>query len=213
MNWKSLLLVTTLASGAALANFDSKSNGEHITLSGTVRDVKANSFHLKTGNKDILVEMDDYNKWSADGFKLVNGDQVVVNGRIDQDFLEKKKIEAGSVYVKNINTTFYADSADEEDLPYVPSTYLSIKTLPEGAQADIQGQVTDVSGREFTVDTGVRKVTVDTQKMLYNPLDERGFTKLKKGDRVRVSGVVEDNFFENKELSANSVLELPVKNL
>lgn len=210
---KTLLLSSVLISGSAVANFASKTDGEAITISGKVSNVKAHSFTLKTGDRDILVEMDDHSNWIADGFKLVNGDEVVVTGRVDQDFLEKKKIEAGSVYVKNINTYFYASSADEEDYSYIPMTYGYFKTLPEGAQVDIQGKVTKVDGRELTVDTGLRKITVDTKSMMFNPLDKTGFTKIDVGDRVRVSGEVQDEFFDSKEVSANSIIELPVKTL
>lgn len=213
MKLMTIFLSTLALTGAASANFDSKVNGEFITVSGKVSDVKANSFKLQTGDKSIFVEMDDYNNWTADGFKLVNGDQVVVNGRVDKDFLEKKKIEAGSVYVKGINTYFYASSADEEDFKYIPTTYSYFSSLPAGASVDLQGTITNVSGREFTVNTGLRDVTVDTSKLLFNPLDEKGSTKLTKGDRVRVSGEVEDSFYDSKEVSANTLIELPTTSI
>jgi uncharacterized protein YdeI (BOF family) len=204
------LLITgmTLASFNSIAAFSDKSNGEWVTLSGKVSGVSARSFILQVDGKKIPVEMDDYG-WGADGYKLVNGDQVVVSGRIDKDFLEKKKVEAGSVYVKNLNTYFYANPADEEDLLYIPTTYSYFSTvLPEGASVDLQGKVTSVSGREFTVDTGFRKVTVDTKSLLYNPLDNVGYTKIKVGDRVKVSGKVQDDLFDTKEVSANFLTKL-----
>ena len=77
---------------SALAGISDKTNGEFVTLSGKVTSVSADWFKLKTDKKTILVEMDDYD-WDVDGYKLVKGDQVVVNGRVDHDFLEKKKIE------------------------------------------------------------------------------------------------------------------------
>lgn len=203
--------IFALTVSTAFADIANKTNGEFVTLSGKVSDVKANSFTLNTNNNKVMVEMDDYSSWVADGFKLVNGDQVVVNGRVDKDFLEKKKVEAGSVYVKNIDTYFYASSADEEDLTYLPTTYSLVGSLPEGAQIDLQGDITKIQGREMTVDTGIRKIVVDTGDMGYNPLDNKGFTKLNVGDRVRVSGQVEDNLFETKEVAASYVTELPTK--
>jgi len=152
-----------------------------------------------------------YDRWASDGFKLVNGDQVAVYGRIDQDFLEKKKVEAGTVYVKNIDTYFFANSDDEEDFTNIPNIYSYVTTLPEGVLIDLQGKITKISGSEFTVDTGLRRVNVDTKKMTYNPLDKIGFTRLSIGDRVRVSGRVEDNIFESKEVSANYLTKLSSK--
>ncbi len=201
--------IFTAMTSLAFGELAGKSNGEFVTLSGKVSDVKPHSFTLTTNGNKVLVEMDDYSSWIADGFKLVNGDQVAVSGRVDKDFLEKKKVEAGSVYVKNIDTYFFASSDDEEDFTYVPTSYSLIGTLPEGAQIDLQGKITNVQGREFTVDTGIRKIVVDTQSMTYNPVDNKGFTKLNVGDRVRVSGKVEENLFEAKEVAANYVTELP----
>jgi uncharacterized protein YdeI (BOF family) len=206
MKWTSII-ATALISFSAFAGFSDKTNGEWVTLSGKVSGVTARTFDLNVDGKKIPVEMDDYG-WGADGYKLINGDQVVVSGRVDKDFLEKKKVEAGSVYVKSLNSYFFANSADEKDLLYIPTTYSYYSTLPEGASVDVQGKVTSVNGREFTVDTGFRKVTVDTKSLLYNPLDKVGFTKIKKGDRVRVSGKVQDDLFDTKEVSANFVMNL-----
>lgn len=195
------------ASQMAFAALEKKANGEFVTISGKVTKVTPTTFNMNVDGKSILVEMDDYD-WDADGYKLAKGDQVVVAGRVDKDFLEKKKVEAGSVYVKGLNTFFYANSDDEEDLVYIPVIYSYVATLPEDAHVDLQGKVTDVSGREFTVDTGFRKVTVDTKDLIYNPMDSIGFTKIEKGDRVRVSGRVDDAFLDGKEVVANSVTEL-----
>lgn len=207
MKW-TILATTVLISASAFAGFSDKTNGEFVTLSGKVNEVKADSFKLNVDGKKILVEMDDYG-WSADGYKLMNGDQVVVSGRVDKDFLENKKVEAGSVYVKNLDTTFYSNSSDEEDVvPFIMTSYTLVPALPEGAAVDVQGKITKVDGREIVVDTGLRKVTVDTNEMLYNPLDTVGFTKLAVGDRVRVSGKVDKDYFDTKEIDAISVTEL-----
>lgn len=189
------------------AGFSDKTNGEFVTISGKVSDVKADSFNLNVEGNKILVEMDDYG-WAADGYKLVNGDQVVVSGRVDKDFLEKKKVEAGSVYVKNIDSYFFANSSDEEDVPVITTTYTLIPTLPEGASVDLQGKITSVKGRELVVDTGTRKVTVDTKELIFNPLDKEGYTKLSVGDRVHVSGKVDKDYFDTKEVDAKFVTEL-----
>ncbi len=196
--------------GATSSKFDRKVNGEFITISGKVSNVKADSFNLKTEGRTIFVEMDDYD-WDADGYKLVNGDRVVVTGRIDHDFLERKKIEAGSVYVKGINTYFFASSDDEEG-PGNYSTYLypdysGLKMLPENTHAHLSGTVTKINGRKFTLDTGLRKVVVDTSNLIYNPLDNVGYTQVDKGDFVSVSGSVDENFFGKKELDAGYVVE------
>jgi len=80
--------------------------------------------------------------------------------------------------------------------------------LPENASATTNGTVTSTSGRKFTIDTGLRKVTVDTETLIYNPLDKVGYTRISKGDFVKVSGTIDETFFGKKELKASYVVEL-----
>lgn len=90
----------------------SKPNKTWISISGSVKDVNPDSFTLDYGKGVITVEMDDGGR-DADGYKLIKGGKVTVNGMIDDDFFEATKIEAGSVYVENIGTYFYASSIDD----------------------------------------------------------------------------------------------------
>lgn len=184
-----------------------KTDGEFVTISGKVTTVAPDFFKVKMRDETILVEMDDYD-WDADGYKLALGDRVVVTGVVDHDFLEKKKIEAGSVYVKNINSYFYANSDDEEDYPYVSTTYFMMSELPDNASVDLKGRVVEVDGREFVLDTGFRKVTIDTSDLIYNPMDDKGYTQVDLGDRLRVTGLVDDQFFDGKEIMANFISEV-----
>lgn len=200
-------LITIIFSVNLFAALEKKDNGEFVRISGEVTKVTADYFHLKTDSDKIVVEMDDYD-WDADGFKLIKGDDVVVTGFVDNDFLENKKIEAGSVYVKSIDSYFFASSADEESAPYISIDYSVIDDLPENTVVDIQGKVTNINGREFTLDTGLRKVTVDTEDLIYNPMDNVGFTEVNKYDRIRVSGIVDNDYYDTKELDASYISEL-----
>lgn len=206
------IFVSCLAfSLSAYSGVSDKVDGEFVTLSGEVIAVSPNSFQLDVGENIILVEMDDYD-WDSDGYKLVKEDKVVVTGRVDHDFLQRQKVEAGSVYVKGLDTFFYANSTDEEGdfhfYPNVPTVYVDVPDIPEGANVEMQGVVTKVDGREFTLNTGLRKVVVDTDDLIYNPMDNAGYTQIDKYDRVRVSGSMEETFFDDKELSAKSISEL-----
>ena len=59
--------------------------------------------------------MDDGDR-DADGYKLLPGDKALVSGMVDDDMFEATSIEAYSVsvFVGNINTTFYASPVDED---------------------------------------------------------------------------------------------------
>lgn len=179
-------------------------DGTWITISGEVGAVDPDHFTLDYGDGLVVVEMDDGDR-DADAYKLLQGDKVTVAGRIDDDFFEATTIEASSVYVENLGTTFFASSVDEETSEGLVAT-LSVPVVV--AKTSIQGTVTDVDDHEFSVDAGVADVRVDVKEMPYNPLDDEGYQKIDVGDRVRVSGDIDSNLFEGKELIADTVIEL-----
>lgn len=175
-----------------------------ITLSGEVESVDRDSFMLDYGDGYILVEMDDGDR-DADAYKLLEGDKVTVSGQIDDDFFETTKIEASSVYVENIGTTFFASSVDEETSEGLVAT-VSVPVVV--AETVVQGTVTDVNTSEFTVDAGLHNMRVDVSDMPYNPLDDEGYQKIDVGDRVRVSGDIDSDLFEGRELVADTLIKL-----
>jgi len=174
-----------------------------ISISGTIEHVERDAFTLDYGEGIISVEMDDGDR-DADGYKLMEGDKVTVNGRVDDDLFETTTIEASSVYVEGIGTTFYASAVDEEDA----YALVTITTPIVVSATVVEGRVTDVNDEEFSVDTGPRQIRIDVSEMPYNPLDDKGYQKLQKGDRVRVGGHMEDDFLEGRELMADSVVTL-----
>ena len=177
----------------------SKPDDSFISINGTVQSAKADSFVLDYGEGVITVEMDDWD-WYREGYKLLNGDDVTVYGRIDDDLFEVAKIEADSVYVTGLNSFFFANDADEEDIAYV--------NLVAATTAAIQGRVTDIDGREFSVNTGSGTLRVDTSSMPYNPLDKQGYQQVEEGDRVSVVGALTPGFFSEREIKADAVMTL-----
>lgn len=177
-------------------------DGSWVQLSGKVTHTSDDSFMLKYGSNQIQVEMDDWD-WYPEGRLLLKGDQVTVHGRVDNDLFETKSIEASSVYVKGLNTFYYADSADEESWRY-PLLALP----PDGSWIEVNGIVKEINGREFTLNTGWKTLAIDTTHLGYNPLDNKGPQKVEKGDYVRVSGSVDDNVFKQKEIIASSIITL-----
>lgn len=178
--------------------------GTWISISGTVESVGADQFVLEYEDTDhygealITVEMDDGDR-DADAYKLVPGDTVTVNGIIDDDFFELRTIEASSVHVENLDTWFYASAVDEED------TFITVPVVTAVPSATVQGTVTSVGDEEFTVDSGVREITVEVDELGYNPLDEMGYQQIEIGDLVTVTGYLDDDFLEGRELVATSV--------
>lgn len=175
-----------------------------ISLNGTITSVTDSTFNLDYGDGKVTVEMDDWDSF-GDALVLADGDNVTVYGEVDKDFQESAKLEASSVYVKDLNSYFYASSADEEEVGE-----WAIDVDPDVGDITYIGTVETVNeiSEEFTIDTGVLEMTVDTSPLLYNPLDEEGFQQIETGDRVSVEGVIDSDYFEGSELRADSVVTL-----
>lgn len=193
---------TLFALPAVAVNPYAMEDDSWISINGEVTSVTADAFELDYGDGQIIVEMDDGDR-DADGYKLMMGDEVRVSGMIDDDFYDLTTIEASSVYVKNIDTYFYASAMDEEDIGY------SIIS-PSVTDTVVQGTITsvDVNGEQFTLDSGLQELTVEVDELTYNPLDDEGFQQLDVGDRVSVQGSIDHDFFEGRVFEANYVTTL-----
>mgnify|MGYP000508860024 FL=1 len=193
---------TLFALPAVAVNPYAMEDDSWISINGEVTSVTADAFELDYGDGQITVEMDDGDR-DADGYKLMMGDEVRVSGMIDDDFYDLTTIEASSVYVKNIDTYFYASAMDEEDIGY------SIIS-PSVTDTVVQGTITsvDVNGEQFTLDSGLQELTVEVDELTYNPLDDEGFQQLDVGDRVSVQGSIDHDFFEGRVFEANYVTTL-----
>ncbi|MFP4076426.1 MAG: DUF5666 domain-containing protein [Halochromatium sp.] len=204
MTTSALALALTGATATWAADPAVAPDDSWISVSGTVESVAADAFVLDYGEGLMTVEMDDGDR-DADAYKLVSGDKVTVSGRIDDDLLEARTIEASSVYVENIGTTFYASPIDDEAINDV---LVTVETPVVISEMTVQGQVTEVDSDSFTVDAGLRKVHVDVDQMSYDPLDDEGYQKIEVGDRVSVTGQIDDGLFEGRKLVADSVVTL-----
>ena len=176
-----------------------------ISVSGEDAAAGPDRFTLDYGAGLIAVEMDDYDP-GADAAPLAAGDEVTVYGHVDDDFYEMRTIEASSVYNADTNTFHYASPADE-DLDMVLYSYPAVAWAGPGVT--VSGIVQSVDGREFVLDHALGyDIEVDTASMDYNPLDDEGVQQIDAGDRVSVSGTIDEGFFDNTELSADSILVL-----
>lgn len=197
-------LILTPTIGATAENPYLKADESWITISGTVEGVTPDSFTLDYGDGMITVEMDDGDR-DADGYNLLRGDEVSVIGRIDRDFFESTSIEASSVYVKNIGTTFFASSVDDEDWSAFTESVTSPMSM---SSTSIIGEVTGVGANEFTVNSGFSAMRVDVSGLSYDPLDAEGYQKIEVGDIVKVVGTIEPNLFTGREIEADLIVEL-----
>jgi hypothetical protein len=172
-----------------------------VSLQGHVKKVAPDRFELDYGEGVITVEMDDGDR-DADAYKLIAGDKVSVVGRIDNDLFESTTIEASSVHLHEVGTTFFASAVDEEDVD------LAVGMPMDMAATTVRGTVDAVGEDRFTLDTGATKLTVTTGELGYDPLDDEGYQKVETGDRVSVSGDIDERFFGGAEMSASRIVLL-----
>lgn len=175
-----------------------------MSLTGTVTSTTPDSFKLDYGQGMITVEMDDWDNF-GDAWPLMDGDEVTVYGEVDQNLFAKTTIEAGSVYVDDLNTFFYASAADEEEYG---QWVVSVDVEP--GEITYIGTVESVNAETntFTIDTGAMELSVDTSTLLYDPLDDEGFQQIDVGDRVSVDAVIDADFIGDQDLLAESIVTL-----
>jgi len=195
---------TAAENGTSSPNPYARPNDSWISISGRVVQPTFDSFTLDYGDGTVIVEMDDWDP-DRDARGLMDGDKVTVYGEIDDDLFELTTIEASSVYVENLNTYFYASSADEEEaVTWILTTPIAV------GEVTVRGSVleTDPMAETFTLDTGLRELTIDTAELDYNPLDDLGYQQIARGDRVSVVGDIDRSFIEEQRLDARSIITL-----
>lgn len=210
VNWMTrsiaLIGVLSLTGNAAMADTNPYLTPDDtwITISGTIDTVSADSFTLDYGDGAVIVEFDDGDR-DADAYKFIDGDKVTVSGKIDDDLFEATTIEASSVFVESINTTFFASAVDEESSRTLV-TAVSIPVVP--SETTLHGTVTKVKSDQFQLDTGDQKIMVNVEEMVFDPLDDQGFLKINKGDKVKVHAEMDSDFFDDQQLDATAIIKL-----
>lgn len=175
-----------------------------LSLSGTVTNATSDGFTLDYGDGVVAVEMDDYDAW-PEAYLLADGQNVAVVGKIDDDLFELTSIEAATVYVAGLNTSFSANAADEETIGDV-----AFYRLPDLSNVVLEGIVKDVDAddEEFTLTAGGASYEVSTEELGYNPLDDDGYQQISNDDRVRITGTLDAESLDSREFEATSIVTL-----
>lgn len=200
-----LSTLTALASASCLAltsahaqNPYSTGEGDYITLSGTVNDVGDDHFTIDYGANVIEVEFEDAGLFEEPAEALYPGDKVTVDGEVEDEFFEGRIISANTVYVRGDSTVYGGD--DKMSSIFFVDPYPTQEMT--GTYVSLDGEVESIRNREFQLDVAGTTVSVDTAEMDQNPLDDEGRQQVMRGDRVTVVGTLDDNLFDEPELSA-----------
>ncbi len=183
------------------ANISARSEGDAVSVTGTVESASGNTFVMNYGSGKINVDMGGWDWYSNEAEKLTAGEKVTVTGTIDDGFFKGREIKAENVYIHDRYSYYYSTGQGD-------ANYLLYGTPPEGSAVSVTGIVNTIEGKEFTLNTGKNVIRVDTAKMTYDPLDDEGFQKIKVGDRLRVYGVLSDDLFDTREVDATTVVNL-----
>lgn len=170
-----------------------------VTLTGRVRSPTATGFMLDYGRGQIPVSMDSWS-WYRSDYNQMAGNRVTVYGRIDDAAMQRRSIDAGSVYVENMNTFFYASPTDEQDIAAYAYNIIPVGYSPTRVTGIVQNF--DTTAKTIMVDQGAATVLVDLSQLPYDPLDDDGYQQIQEGDRVLVAGEMESGFFEPGRTSA-----------
>ena len=174
-----------------------------ISISGTVESVSANWFLLSYGRDSIAVEMDG-SDFDPDSSILMKDDEITLSGIVDDDIFNESSIQAASVYVEKLDTSFYAKYASTNDFSY---SVWSISQV-EAGEVNIQGSVTAVNDGSLHLNTGSKSLIIDIEEKLSHALLNNHFKSIKEGDMVRVRAAINEDLFDRKEIIAASAMVL-----
>ncbi|MGQ9426775.1 OB-fold nucleic acid binding domain-containing protein [Gilvimarinus sp. F26214L] len=188
-----------MPSDQPLDRFESEAS---ITLKGTVAEVGQQQFTLDYGKEQITVSLADWS-WSDDQLRehLKQGQEVTVSGTVDDSLFERRQIEADNIYVDAEYAYYYLV---DENPAYAAGNGSGSSS---GTFLSTRGQVKEVGDGEITLESEGSTIQVDLSELGYDPLDEEG-TQVRQGDQVYVFGDIDENFYETRTLSAESLVTL-----
>ncbi|WP_156824219.1 hypothetical protein [Salinimonas chungwhensis] len=175
-----------------------------MTLTGSVTRTDQQSVTVDFGEGEITVETDAL-MLDERAFEKLQGASVTVTGMLNQNLLENGKMRAASLYMQDIGTAFIAsESVENESDMLISAAGVDL----DKAQVTLIGNVSGVTDDTFQFDVGDGTLNIEVDDLKDNPLDDEGYLQLKHGDRVKITTSLEDDFFEDYEVNAESVVRL-----
>lgn len=173
-------------------------DGAYAVLGGKVASIDGDEFMLDYGDGTIKVEMEAW-PWEAEAMSkaLRVGDQVTVTGEIDDGWFDERELEADDIYVMREFTYFVL-----EPNPNPAYSRSSSTRSEDGTFISARGEVTNIDGQEITIRSKSRELQVDTAEAQFD------VSRLAIGDRVFVEGEIDDGFWDEREISADSIVKI-----
>ena len=169
------------------------------SISGKVVGVEASSFRVDCGSGVVVVKMKNWDWFGEDRLEL-RGLKVRMSGRILRNSSEPEMKVLG-IYLPSHHIYHYLAKGKASAMAYATISKKRHSVL-------VSGKVTRKKVSEFTLDTGDRRLTISTRALPYNPLDDVGHQKIKVGDAVVVSAMLERKFFAEGRVEAKTVTSM-----
>lgn len=195
------LIALLCVSSSAYANatpLSSYQEGDAMNLTGTVSSASGEEFTINLGRGSVTVNVGDWEWFTDEAEKVKVGEKVTVTGIVDDGFFTGRKLQARTIYVHDRDS--YYRPMDIEDYAY--QTWLDTPP-PEGSAVSLTGIVKKVENGGLLLNTGKTEIQV--------VMDKIKAPKVNTGDRIRVSGVLNDDFFEARKMEATRIIVIHEK--
>lgn len=176
-----------------------------ITLTGEVTAVDSQFFTLDYGDGQIFVELRDTDL-DTKAYAEMDGEDVMVTARLGEGMFSNERLVAQSVIVENMDTVYLADSVDQASADLYLSTASNIEFDDE--EMVLVGTVKSIGKEALQIEVGDATLTVELDELENAPVDEDGYLSLMKGERVRITGELEDDFFNRFTVEADTLMKM-----
>ncbi|WP_394220444.1 hypothetical protein [Alteromonas gracilis] len=183
----------------------SVSDNTWITLTGEVTAVDSQFFTLDYGDGEIFVELKDTDL-DTKAYAEIDGEEVMVTAHLDEGMFSNERLVAQSVIVEDMDTVYLADSVDQASADLYLSTANNIDFDDEGMV--VVGTIRSIGKEALQIEVGEATLTVELDELEDAPVDENGYLTLVKGERVRISGELEDDFFNRFTVEADTLMKM-----
>ncbi|WP_334018248.1 hypothetical protein [Alteromonas sp. S015] len=176
-----------------------------ITLTGEVSSVDSKFFTLDYGDGSIFVELKDTDLDSR-AYANMKGEDVMVTARLDDGMFSSERLIAQSVIVDGMDTVYLADSVNQASADLYLSTASNIEFDDE--EMVLVGTVKSIGKEVIQIAVGDTTLTVELDELESAPVDSEGYLTLIEGERVRITGELEDDFFNRFIVEADTLTKM-----
>ena len=152
------------------------------SITGQITAISPTAIRINVGNHSMVVTM----KNGVNGTSLLEANQkVTVYGKVTDLFFQARQIEADDMYIHFKNIYLVSDR------PKKDFWFNFSSNIHPGIWFGIYGKVeVNLPSKEkkFILNVGEHSLTIDTQKIKDNPLDNMGYQKIERNQEVYVYG-------------------------